>query len=524
MKAFYNYLKDNDLLEFNRNISTQSAYGIKESLILFNILLMKHSDIFQNFLIFQNENTDIKVYPHTLFEDIYIDCTSKKKYFELYYDDTQKKLFININSLKPTMDHIINQIIGLSDKSIPIQYGNILELILTNKLTLPQDQTIHPFYSSIDHVLNDIPLFKKLNIEIKKRILNGEFLAKYTKEESIKELDIDKLEKQIVNSKLKGIEEKEENLQRAYTRLQNDINNRILELQEVQMQKYAIKTANYINKDKLKRVIQDSRIKKIEIHENSLYIYTEPIILNYDKNKINQLPRLKNLNPKHNLGIGRHVIGIDLKHYYLTFTPVDTYRNYHIEDYNCYGTFNNPINDARRDLNLPKLISLALQMMQYATIGDQAGNVTINKAYELTDRNSIVYNGKEYYHHTFLEEHNKITYYGEQSGNYEDLEESERQERRRLEEELANLVVDESSDALDTLMYGVTREEGQEQETTATFNEVGAVINDPTRAILDEADEVNGVTREERQERRARFQEEAALIAEGLGENTNENN
>ena len=235
-----------------------------------------------------------------------------------------------------------------------------------------------------------------------------------------------------------------------------------------------------LDNDKLQRTFRDPRIQFIEVIDNYMFIKTEPIILNYDRNKVQAITRLKHLSPSHNLGIGRHTITINLSTFEISFTADDDFKNYHIEDYICYGTFTNHIADARKDMNLPKLISLSLQMLQYATIGDAAGNQTIHNAYEINSDNAVVFGDKAYYHHQFLNNYEKIKHL-QNKQNTVDIEEEEEELREQLQREIEDAIVDEAV-------------EEQEQETTAID------INDLTRAVLDEADEVNGVIREEHQE------------------------
>ena len=534
MNKFYKYIKETDA-EFNKRIYFTSGYNDRLVMTLFNILLLNHSDVLQNFLIYYNEVNEEKITIASIFSAVVLrePNETENPYVNYKYDSDRKTLFIYPSNNIDLLDDLNSMANQLYNVGMSVKASNILEYVYHRKLYIKPDffNKIHPIYSSLDVVLKELPEFTKLNHEIKKRILNGEFLEKYNKEHTIKEINIDELLESIKKSKKRILNSEYQDLNDRYRNYKAEINHILENMQKIQMETIGIDSYT-IDGNKLGRVLNDSRIHEIEIIDNYLFIRTEPILLNYDRNKVQAIARLKHLPPSHNLGIGRHTIQVDLRTFNLRFSPIDDFRNHHIEDYTCYGTFSNPIDDARREMNLPKLISLALQMLQYATIGDVAGNSTINNAYEVTANNSVVHAGKEYYHHKFLDNYPSIKHLGNDERNYEDLEETERIERERIEEELANILVDdaiEEQENNDTTIEEVARREytvhvGGRRANRQHQENNDATIEDAILTVLDEADEVNGVTREERQERRVRYEEEDAIIAEGLGENTNENN
>ncbi len=104
-----------------------------------------------------------------------------------------------------------------------------------------------------------------------------------------------------------------------------------------------------------------------------------------------QLPILHN-NPTYFIRISLEDLQISFRH--LT----DNYRNHHVEQYTCYGNFAEPLNKARIQYDLPRVISLALQMVSHATIGDPAGNETLAKAFVVNSNEAVINESKEEEH------------------------------------------------------------------------------------------------------------------------------
>ena len=146
---------------------------------------------------------------------------------------------------------------------------------------------------------------------------------------------------------------------------------------------------------KINRVLKNPLINFYTLKGDSynLAIHTEPITLSYDMVKATKVDKIKNLKEGEALGIGRHIINVNLKSLRLEFIPVGQFRNYHIQDYSCYGTFEPEFVKARGERNLPRIINLALQILGWATIGDPPGDRTISRAYVIKN-NSLVVDGQ----------------------------------------------------------------------------------------------------------------------------------
>lgn len=158
--------------------------------------------------------------------------------------------------------------------------------------------------------------------------------------------------------------------------------------------------------EKFSRIAKNPLIHDINIKEDVLFIHTVPIFLNYDTNKINSLPSEvkplieKGLRPN----IGTHIIKINLSNFGVRFEPKEGIKNYHIEDYNCYGTFESAFTDAKRNTDLPRLIALSLQILSHVTAGDSAGSTTLKKALYVDQDNYVVnYLGMEKRIHLYNE-------------------------------------------------------------------------------------------------------------------------
>jgi len=244
---------------------------------------------------------------------------------------------------------------------------------------------------SLDYILSHFPPFKNLNENIKKRIVSNEFINQYIKRQTITDENLNLIRESVVDAKQYRLKEELDNAQRRIEEYMENVKNLSQKYNELLLHYNGIESTN-IDVDKLSKVIKDPRIANIRLNKKnrSLDILTQPIYLSYDVDKKDTHRATKKLKNNEKLCIGVHLIRIELDNLNIIFRHLtEDYRNYHVEQYSCYGNFADPLNKARLSYDLPRTISLALQMISHATIGDPAGNETLNKAFVVSANEGV---------------------------------------------------------------------------------------------------------------------------------------
>ena len=286
-----------------------------------------------------------------------------------------------------------------------------------NNLFTPDRHSINPFTFfkndvnelSLDYILPHYKNFKTLNQNIKKRIIALEFINDYVKKRVINEENISVIRESIVESRKRRLHEDIESVNKRIDDHSNEIR-KLSEKYQTLLQNYAGIESTEINEDKLKKAIKDPRIIDVKFSKRSqtIDIVTHPIYLSYDVEKKEANKHTARLKENERLCIGEHFIRISLEDLQISFRHLtDNYRNHHVEQYTCYGNFAEPLNKARIQYDLPRVISLALQMVSHATIGDPAGNETLAKAFVVNSNEAVINESKEEEHVLLFVERNQ---------------------------------------------------------------------------------------------------------------------
>lgn len=250
---------------------------------------------------------------------------------------------------------------------------------------------------TLDLLLNEIPEFVNCSQIIKIRIANNDFLCNSKKYANFKNTEpIEQIFSIENEKKLKEIERKQEKYQMDAAAL-------TIQLQQLQETYYRsiqeaqklIETRNTIGtkfKERFEIVLNDPRIHHYKVSNETLLIFTEPIIITIDSNKINTYPKWMSeyIKKGYNFGIGRHLIAINLVNTKRPdFYPIDQYSNHHIEnsDYRpgrinsmyCLGTHASEMDLAVDGKNFPKIINLSLSVISSVTAGDFVGTETMQE-------------------------------------------------------------------------------------------------------------------------------------------------
>ena len=390
-----------------------------ESYEIYLMILLNHSPIFQNFLLYNTQNTLGKV-SSSLISNITIIPSSKNPYITTHAKNVQENYYEIIIYLPKELiieltEHYhkngyfcYSRHMLASEEHIHENSTDVLEEIVQNynyEETKEHAQIIKKYIkypeSSLDYILNKFKQFRDLNIEIKKRILNLEFTNIVIKEYNPTLKNIEKLAKQIKKGMAKKQQKILDEISSNIEHLQNRLEEANIEYNKIVNEIISIEQ-NDLKKDKIQRVLSNSQINNVYQNDHYLYIQTNPLILNYDEKKKHAHDRLKKLKENEKLTIGRHEIKIDLNTFSPRYRPLDKIRNHHIENLRCFGTFGEHIQKAQRERNLAKLVSLNLQLIRHVTIGDPTGNNTIDDALLVDKNNMIHYNDTKYYFSEFF--------------------------------------------------------------------------------------------------------------------------
>lgn len=252
---------------------------------------------------------------------------------------------------------------------------------------------------SLDYVLAHYKPFKELSTKIKQRIVNLEFINKQIKEEIFVDTNLTAIKNSLIEARKEGLNEENREIAHRLKRLDDEL----IELQK-RYNNNVLMMSGFENigldEEKLKRVLSDPRIQSIQIgiRNKKLQLFTNPIYLSFDENKKDSNTHTRKLKNGERLCIGRHLIEINLNNLSIQFNELNEgLKNSHVENYTCYGNFAEHISNARKNNDLPRLISLSLQMISHATIGDPAGNETLRNAI-IVDKKESVTIGKEEMH------------------------------------------------------------------------------------------------------------------------------
>ncbi len=368
--------------------------GDTATLAYFFFTLLKRSPLIENFLLYSKKELSDYI------DNIQI-LKYDGKYIDYRYTITTKTLRIRLNTsavedLRRYYTHFLSESYREDQRWHKDFLERPLDLKNYRKTAPPIFNTENYMFVSFDPILAHIKEFQELPENVQQRIINCEFTKKY---------DLGNLENQ--GTLKKNIEDylnaESENLTRALedriledyeniSRCQNQIDaclKRIKETRDKMM--IAQNTLNLsLNIEKLPADI--IRIMKKPNSSGTLRFFTNPLFVNFDLEKLNTATTKVKEAVKQGFRfcIGTHIIDVE-PGFALRFTPKSEFKNHHIEDANCYGTFKNHILDAQKEANLEKLLFLAHKMLISATIGDVMGNRTLENAL-IVDKDGFIQN------------------------------------------------------------------------------------------------------------------------------------
>jgi hypothetical protein len=282
----------------------------------------------------------------------------------------------------PHITPLTSEELALWDNSAQIR----LPFTLQPKYVLLKDTLLQlRDISTLDFLLKDIPAFTSLPEAIKQRIINCEFW--YDQKQELTQQNIDDmcflLLQEYNDQQTKAIYARMHSYNMSITQAEENISNYLMNLADLkdQLALHQVHT----NTIKLERITYNPLIKRIHYEPNGIHIDTDLIFLNFDTSKTGLLRNLSpNIEEAVKNGklfcIGRHTIVINKALQIICSPMLTQYKNYHLEDYHCFGTYADHISVARKEGNIAQLFTLALHSLSSATIGDPAGNSTIRNA------------------------------------------------------------------------------------------------------------------------------------------------
>ena len=333
-----------------------------------------------------------------------------------------------------------------SDESIEVYIGSNDIGLAASRLALLASKTLSDYMLDIGEVNKKDPIDnprsnnfavafldsekgEQLPRTLRVRLMNNEFLSEITKEHDFDAEDAGKIMEQLKENAKEEIQKKLNSAKMDYQSLQNRMDEVLKEIHTFQEKLNHIDVKD--SSERFQRVLKDKRIESIKVIEKNLVIHTRPIKLSYDEKKAQKIPRIKNLPEGSALYIGRHKLNINFRTLSYETSPLDRFRNQHIQNFACYGNFSSELNEARKENKLDKIISLLLQAVQHVTIGDPAGRDTIEKAYVVTKENAVLHKNKLIPHLKFLD---LINNYDEEAQIYFRNQKEENQNTASVEE------------------------------------------------------------------------------------------
>ena len=392
---FINYFLQRDLFQLENLDSYQHPVEVV-TLTYFIQELLSRSPFLFNFL--QSEALNFNL----IFSKIIAKRTNKSN-ITITYNAEHKELHLEINTKKfqQTQNMLMHRVNDDAYMFSNIDWNSLVKDVATpiTRDAMYYNTEIHkPIFEffenkalTLDIILPKIPQFETLNKTVKTRIINSEFLSSNVQKNF--EKDLEKINTAIQEQYMHTYDKKIRNAQNTVTQLNNQLDDQQTYMDSLILEKIGFLTngQSYTVK-KLQRSLEHPVIEYYAVEEGYLRMHTKPIILNIDTDKVNAITQADKkiaVQKGFSLGLGRHRISIRLHDFKITYKALDGRRNHHIEEYTCYGTFKNPITDAKRSKNLPKVIALAIQMLSQATIGDPAGKTTIGDAYIINKDNLI---------------------------------------------------------------------------------------------------------------------------------------
>lgn len=398
-KFFYNQLRTDIVVDLPGYPTLSKPYAanrfifmelLSRSPYLFNFLSMKNQSM-RDFIetVAMEETTDDKLHYHIDGKLLFIKVPAK---FHMSCIDLLERranrgeIYLEEQDTKYYMQHVVYPIAKRDNLK-----GSELHRKLFEHL---QEETF-----TLDFALADIPEFDELDQELKARIINFEFLRADSNKKQA-EQGIEKFVERLKSRTVDLYQNRMHEYNQRITNIHHELNKiRQAKREETALYNHTMMDDSKLNPEKLKRVMANPLVDRYRIKDNLVEIYTKPIVLNMSPDKYRAITLQKKrtkLQEGYSLGLGRHLIKINLKDFTIQYQTVDGYRNHHIERYSCYGTFLNKIEEAQENRNLAQLIALAIQMLSQATIGDPAGYDTIKEAYLLTPDNLVEYDKKVY--------------------------------------------------------------------------------------------------------------------------------
>lgn len=378
------YIQKDSIIEITSLLNEKDSNGVRirnkhiAGMLYTAVLLFQNNFIFQNFLLFKEKSITNYI------KEIWIKEKTIAGSTELILHD--KKLTILIGSGDANiLNFIFSNVLYYRVRNTTQEFLETLKLdsLLTNNsykdIMFEYIETI-----SLDYILLQIPDYTELHQTIKLRLLNEEFTNKQVIENFEKEGKIQEIledYRQRTNDRIDfEITQEEEKIYRQITEIQREYDTKLTILNDIKQKAEHLKTLNNVE---LNITRLPKNISKIEIDEGSLILTTKPILLQIDRDKYKGIKtaKIRNYvqNPDYQFCIGTHEIiirpGFDIK-----FIPKTRYKNHHIEDFSCYGTYKDHIMSAQKEQDLNKLIFLADRLLSSATIGDIAGTRTIENS------------------------------------------------------------------------------------------------------------------------------------------------
>lgn len=391
--------------------NTDVEDGILKDILRYGILgyiLARHSHVTLNYLLlFKKDNLSLS----NLVNKISIALVSERStYVNTIRINEEKEinLYVSesiVNFLTDVKDIIFKQI------GPPESFKNLMLSVI--KVMSKEADKYLPENLSLDYTLHGTD-FANLNNNLKDRCVKNEFLEEYGNN------NVEINNELVENIKTLIKENKTKEIKNQITDILYNINERQLEIDNLLTIYYEktdklVAAENFeIDLSKLSRISKDSRIHKMYFNKryNSIVIYTNPIMLNFEEAKKHTTNATNNLKENEKLCIGVHKIIIKLDGLQVSMEPLNRgLLNHHIERYRCFGQFGNSINEAKKNYDIPRLISLHLQAFSHVTLGDPAGNDTVNSAI-LIKKTGEVKDSKEHYStYFFKKEHIREEHY-----------------------------------------------------------------------------------------------------------------
>lgn len=378
------YILKDGIIETTSLLNEKDSSGVRmrnkyiAGMLYTAVLLFQNNFIFQNFLLFKEKSITDYI------EEVYIKEKIVAGSTELILKDKSLTVLISTEDAK-----LLNYI--FSNVTYYKLMNNTQEFLETLKLDAFFPNTSHKNSIlnyietiSLDYVLLQIPEYTELHQSVKLRLLNEEYTNKQIIENFEKEGKIQEIleeYRQKTNDRIDfEIHQEQEKIYRQITEIQREYDAKLAILNDIKQKAELLKTLNNVE---LNITRLPKNISKIEIDEGSLILTTKPIILQIDRDKYKGIKtaKIRNYvqNPDNQFCIGTHEIiirpGFDIR-----FIPKTRYKNHHIEDFSCYGTYKDHIMSAQKEQDLNKLIFLADRLLSSATVGDIAGNKTIENA------------------------------------------------------------------------------------------------------------------------------------------------